>query len=296
MSISQKESMVPVDGASQIFIKEKWLGSTPSGPAVLMIHGYNALAHLCNYDIPVGDFSGMDFLARRGYDVFALDMRGFGKSSHPEPVIWEDNVSDVGAAVDFIRETRGGRHLSIVGGSYGGPIAFTYASRHPNQTERLVLMGTPFREFKPQAHEMLASLVAKADEELISYVSLPATDRPGNEAVEIDPAVVKWRFEASKNNDNRVPIEPVREMLSFRVADCVRDVHAPTSIIIGDTDFVSIEDSVSLMKNLGSALKSLTVVGNAGHGLMYETKHLYVWSLLCQGLPPIVRSSERTSQ
>ncbi len=122
MPICQQEWMVPVVGESKIYLKEKWQDSTPGGPVVLMIHGYNALATLGNYDIPVKDLSGMDFLAARGYDVFALDMRGFGNSSRPEILTWEDNIADVGAAVAMIQKQRGVKRLSLLGGSYGGPI------------------------------------------------------------------------------------------------------------------------------------------------------------------------------
>ena len=288
MSISQKESMVPVDGDSQIYIKEKWQENTPGGPAVLMIHGYNASASVGNYDIPVKDFSGMELLAARGYDVFALDMRGFGKSSHPEQLTWEDNVNDISAAVAFIRKTRQVERLSIVGGSYGGPIAYTFASRFPDLIERLVLMCAPYRTMRPEGRAMINALITMTEQQNLTYLPGPGPREKDSGVVEPDPEVFKWRLAASQSLDNRVPVLPMKKMIAFEAAQAVPGITAPTRVVVGDRDFiVAVEDSLCLLKDLGSTEKSLVVIGNAGHGLMYETKRLYIWSQISQGLPPI---------
>lgn len=288
MPICQQEWMIPADDGSRIYLKEKWREAAGRGPAVLMVHGYNGLGSLGNYDIPVKDFSGMDFLAARGYDVFALDMRGFGRSSRPEGLRVEDNVADVGVAADFICKERGEERIGLLGGSYGGPIAFTYAGRHADRVERLVLMGTPYRRMRDEGREMLKALIVMAEDRRLTYVSMPATQQPDKAVVETDPEFLKWRFEASQAHDSRVPIPPVREMLTFAAAEAVPGVVVPTLLVLGDSDIIaSIEDNLALLRDLGSSEKSLVIVGNAGHSLMYETKHAYVWSLVCQGLPPV---------
>ena len=57
--------------------------------------------------------SWMDYIAARGYDVYLLDLRGYGKSTRPKemaedaknnpPIVRGDTaVKDIGTAVDFI--------------------------------------------------------------------------------------------------------------------------------------------------------------------------------------------------
>jgi pimeloyl-ACP methyl ester carboxylesterase len=290
MTIQQRESWIQVGASDQVYLKEKWRDDAPRGPAILMIHGYNSLGALGNYDVPVKDFSAMDLLAARGYDVFALDLRGFGKSAHPGSIGWEDNVSDVHAATTFIREQRGGARVTLLGGSYGGAITYTVASRYPDLVDRLVLLATPYRAMKPEGRAMLNMLAQVAEQKKMTYIPVPASDRPDAATINSDPDVIKWRFEISQTSDLRVPIPPLREMFTFAAADAVRGVRASTLVVVGDKDFiVSIEDTLALLNDLGASEKSLIVVGNAGHGLMYETQHRYIWGLIAQGLPPVSR-------
>ncbi len=286
MSIQQQESRLQVGASDQIYVKEKWRDDRERGPAMLMVHGYNGLGALGNYDLPVKDFSGMDFFAERGYHVFALDLRGFGQSSHPDPICWEDNVTDVKEVLSFISAKRGGARVNLLGGSYGGAITFTAASRYPDLVDHLILLCTPYRTARPEGRAMLNMLLQMADQKKLAYLSVPVSDRPDQATISVDPDVVKWRIEVSQKSDMRVPIQPCREMLEFTAADAVRTVRAPTLVVVGEKDFiVSVEDSLALLNDLGTPEKALIVIGNAGHGLMYETSQRHIWGLIAQGLP-----------
>jgi pimeloyl-ACP methyl ester carboxylesterase len=94
----------------------------------------------------------MDYIAARGYDVFALTIRGYGLSSRP-PEMERDPASappavrartatrDVEAAVRFIREHRGANRLSLLGWAQGTMLAASFAAAHPEQTEKIVLFS-----------------------------------------------------------------------------------------------------------------------------------------------------------
>jgi pimeloyl-ACP methyl ester carboxylesterase len=79
----------------------------------------------------------MDHLASRGFDVYLVDVRGYGRSTKPAemlappldhaPVVRTPvAVADVGAAVAFIRKRRGLDRINLMGKSWGTTIMARY--------------------------------------------------------------------------------------------------------------------------------------------------------------------------
>src|SRR6202000_1378923 len=50
---------------------------------LLIVHGSTYPAHT-GFDLPLGGQSWMEFIASRGYDVYCLDLRGYGRSTRPK--------------------------------------------------------------------------------------------------------------------------------------------------------------------------------------------------------------------
>ena len=50
---------------------------------VLFVHGATYPAHTA-FDLKLDGMSWMDYIAARGYDVYLLDLRGYGKSTRPK--------------------------------------------------------------------------------------------------------------------------------------------------------------------------------------------------------------------
>ena len=70
----------------KLYVWEKYFGSPAGKPVVVLAHG-SATAGRESFDLQVPgkpSYSLMDVLAREGFDVFALDTRGFGRSTRPE--------------------------------------------------------------------------------------------------------------------------------------------------------------------------------------------------------------------
>src|SRR5947199_4001536 len=67
------------------------------GPAadrvVLFVHGAGTPAEVA-FDVPYQDYSWMAWLARAGFDVFSMDMTGYGRSSRPTPMNDPCNLDD----------------------------------------------------------------------------------------------------------------------------------------------------------------------------------------------------------
>ncbi len=120
-----------------------------SDKTVLFLHGASYPAH-SSFDMAVDGQSWMDWMAAKGYDVYCLDIRGYGKSGRPPemkqtaeanpPVVdTTQAVEDVTNAVDFILSRRNAQKLVLVGWSWGATVAGSFAIQTPERVERLVL-------------------------------------------------------------------------------------------------------------------------------------------------------------
>ena len=81
-------------------------------------------------------------LATAGYQVLALDFRGYGKSQGPGQA---DPLSaplqlDILAATRYLR-SKGAKTVAVVGGSMGGAAAGDAAIASPGEIDRLVMLG-----------------------------------------------------------------------------------------------------------------------------------------------------------
>jgi pimeloyl-ACP methyl ester carboxylesterase len=92
----------------------------------------------------------LDYIAARGYDVYLLDLRGYGKSARPKemsedpktnpPIVRGDTaVKDIGTVVDFILARRNIQRLNLIGWSWGTVTMSTYSTQNPSKVKRLIL-------------------------------------------------------------------------------------------------------------------------------------------------------------
>lgn len=116
---------------------------------LLFVHGATYPAET-TFDLKLNGLSWMDYIAQRGYDVYLVDVRGFGRSTRPvemdqpaednAPIVRTDTaVKDVGVAVDFILKRRGASKLNLMGWSWGTSIMGWYTTQHNDKVNRLVL-------------------------------------------------------------------------------------------------------------------------------------------------------------
>jgi alpha-beta hydrolase superfamily lysophospholipase len=92
----------------------------------------------------------MDQIAQRGFDVYLVDLPGYGKSTRPPemdqpadangPFVGLDVVvGAVGSAVDFILQRRNIARTNLIGWSWGTTIMANYTTQNAAKVQRLAL-------------------------------------------------------------------------------------------------------------------------------------------------------------
>lgn len=118
---------------------------------VLFVHGATYPSET-GFDIPHGGYSWMDYVAQCGWDVYIMDLRGYGRSTRPPemskpasenpPLVNTDvAVRDVSAVVDHILARRGVSKINLVGWSWGTVIMGAYTAQNNAKVRHLVLYG-----------------------------------------------------------------------------------------------------------------------------------------------------------
>lgn len=151
--VVMEEHMVPArDAGIELYLRNKHpegLQRFAPERVLLFVHGSTYPAET-SFDLPLGGISWMEFIARRGFDVWLVDIRGYGRSTRPpemsdppekNPAIVRTDtaVKDVSAAVDFILKKRGIAKMDLMGWSWGTTMMASYTVQNPDKVERLVL-------------------------------------------------------------------------------------------------------------------------------------------------------------
>jgi pimeloyl-ACP methyl ester carboxylesterase len=164
-----------------IYARERVLAGTALRGAAadrvaLFVHGAGTPAEVA-FDVPAQDYSWMAYLAHAGFDVFAMDTTGYGRSNRPSQMNDPCNLArdrqqaafvpslipalcppsyphalttiasdwnDINAVVDYIRALRHVDKVSLLAWSLGGPRAGGYAGQHPEKVSKLVLLAPAY--------------------------------------------------------------------------------------------------------------------------------------------------------
>jgi pimeloyl-ACP methyl ester carboxylesterase len=164
--IVMEEFMVAAtDPGIELYVRNKHperMTGVKGDKVLLFVHGATYPSETA-FDLQLNGMSWMDYIARHGYDVYLVDVRGYGRSTRPKemsepaeknPPIVRTAVaaSDVGAAVEFIRKRRGVDKINLMGWSWGTSIMGLYTINNNEKVNKLVL-------YAPQWIRTTASLV-----------------------------------------------------------------------------------------------------------------------------------------
>ncbi|RHX83774.1 alpha/beta hydrolase [Leptospira stimsonii] len=260
---------------------------------VLVVHGIATNKYVVDLD---KRHSLPYYLKLRGYEVFAVSLRGCGRSYHESPTRYEDFTFDdivkydVPAMIDKVKKITGAERISYVGHSMGAMILYShFCISEPKDTKDIgafVSLGGPgnlnhigitliglLSRF-PRARKMLdlkfgASILAPLAGELYT----PIDEILYNPKVTSSRTVKKIMKNAIENISDGVTEQFMRwietkEMHSLNgFYDYVRlqkKINVPSLFIAGEKDVIATPESVrSVFENAGTKKKEFRVISKA---------------------------------
>jgi pimeloyl-ACP methyl ester carboxylesterase len=303
----------------QLYLRERVSASTKvdaiaADRVVLFVHGAGTPAEVA-FDVPHSDYSWMAYLASAGFDVFAMDTTGYGRSVRPAPMNDPCNLSkaqqpqfvpsvipavcaatypgqltnlgsdwnDIDAVVDHIRQMRKVEKVSLVGWSLGGPRAGGYAAQHPEKVHRLVLLAPAYNRTAAAAPPALPNPGVVFNTQ--SRQEFEANwDRQLGCPNQFDPAVreVVWKEMIASDPVGATWGSGVRRAPSTTTwgwnAAMIGATKTPTLLIAAALDRqVPAERVKAAYDDLGASEKVMIDLGCSSHNAMWESHHLLMF-------------------
>lgn len=273
-------------GPVSLFLWRKRLAQ-PVGdgrPPIILVHG-SSTCGIPSFDLQVPgqpDYSFMDWLARRGWDVWTLDHEGYGRST-----ITDGNsdvasgAQDLAAAHEVIAQATGSSHAYVYGMSSGALRAALFAQNAPQVVQRLVLdafvwtgQGSPTLA---KRKEGIASFRA-SNRRPISYAyieSIFTRDLPGT----THPAVIAACAEAQMALGDSVPTGTYLDMTTNLPLVDPQKIAAPTLIVRGEHDGIAtIEDLLEFFRQLPAGDKRFASLPGIAHVSPLGIKRHLLWN------------------
>ncbi|XDD51059.1 alpha/beta hydrolase [Leptospira sp. WS92.C1] len=260
---------------------------------VLVVHGIATNKFIMDLD---RRHSLPYYLKLRGYEVFAVSLRGCGRSYHESPTRYEDFTFDdivkydVPALIDKVKKITVSDRVSYVGHSMGAMILYSHfcvsEPKDTNDIAAFVSLGGPgnlnhigitllglLSRF-PRARKMLdlkfgASILAPIAGELYT----PVDEILYNPKVTSSKTVKKIMKNAIENISDGVTEQFMRwietkQMHSlngfFDYIDLQKKISVPSLFIAGEKDVIATPDSVrAVYENAGTKKKEFRVISKA---------------------------------
>lgn len=317
-------STVPVIGGqtTQIYVREVVRAGEAlreaAGPdqVVLFVHGAGTPAEVA-FDVPFEDYSWMAYLARAGFDVFAMDVTGYGRSTRPlamnDPCnltreqqaafvpgllaapcapVYAQNMTtlasdwnDIGAVVDHVLALRHVDKVSLIAWSLGGPRAGGYASQHPDKVRKLILLAPAYN--RSATGERPAEVPAKGTAfNTQSHAEFKANwDRQVGCPAQYDPAASDAVWSAMLESDPvgatwGTGVRRAPQVTSWGwTSAVVAKIAIPTLAVSGaDDKQVQPQRVQEFIADLGSKEKVFVDLACSSHNALWEKNHLLLFA------------------
>lgn len=236
------------------------------GKAILLVHGSGV--GWCYWDVPIRDYSIMNYLAEKGLDVYAVECRGYGKSTKPNGMeITARSISeDLRSVLIDIGERSKVSKVSLAGHSSGGTVLMVAGGMYSALIDRMVLIGTPYKKMNPQFLEYAQMVINMAREPGKDYVPNLHYQDIENRLDENEEDVVDWYKKTVQKQYGTIPGGLFPDILENPGIPHVPTLEVPTLIFNGSNEYVvDSEDAMALYRELGTPDKCLMIQPESYH-------------------------------
>ena len=293
------------DPGVQLYVRNKRprdLTSFTAENVVLFVHGATYPAET-SFDLQLDGLSWMDYIAGRGYDVYLVDVRGYGKSSRPDemnhpadrnpPIVRTETAArDYGAAVDFVLKRRGIAKLNVLGWSWGTAITALYTSQNNAKVNRLVLYAPVWLRQTKSLTDTGSALGAYRTVTVEAAMKRRATGIPAGKKPMPDAWAEEWaratfasdpvgargnpRFVRAPNG---VVLDGREYWSAGKPLYDPADIRVPTMLILAewDADTPVYMAQALFPKLINAEPKRLVIIGEGTHGVMMEKNRMQLF-------------------
>jgi pimeloyl-ACP methyl ester carboxylesterase len=250
-----------------------------SGKVALLVHG-GTFSGRPDFDLQIRDYSLMDFLARNDYDVWAIDIHGYGHSDKTDQD-WSDvhsAAADIAAAVEYISKLRGVSKVDLLGWSAGTQRAGLFAMQHPERVAKLILYAPHWKgteEYRSRVRKRIENGGQPLTQYRINTEAAARSDFVEGELAQhpqFEEDVVEAYVKAALETDPQSPNAFV-DNAKLPILDPLQ-ITVPTMIIHGERDYAAKEeDLVPFFSQLKTHEKQYVLLPDGGHALMLEKDH-----------------------
>jgi pimeloyl-ACP methyl ester carboxylesterase len=267
------------NAGTRIYVWEKVDGAPEGKKIIVLAHG-SATAGRESFDLQVPgkpSYSLMDQLAGEGFDVFALDTRGFGRSTHPEGHMTTAQAKDdLRAVVDYALKLRDASRVNLLGWSWGTQYGGMFVMEHPEKVERYASYAQMHVDSPDVAKRRARIDVFRSN----AYVTIPEAGwklrfTSMAPASINEPEVVDAYAKAAAAAESRTATGPQLDLATILPMVNPRLVSVPTMIIHGQYDDVADTDGLlPFFAQLPNPQKKYVIVPEAGHMMHLQKGHM----------------------
>lgn len=241
---------------------QRWLGDAPARGVLIVVHG------LKDHSDRYATFAGA--LARAGYAVYALDLRGHGRSPGPRVTVhaFDDYVADVAGLVRLAQTEHPGLPTFALGHSMGGVIVTTLIqTRRP--TLAGVILSAPALGLDAPAFQAAGVTGIGA---VPGLGALPLFEPPTRDFSSVREVIEEMERDPLIHNAG-APVHTASELIGAmgRAWDHARRVTVPIVILHGTGDRLTAPAaSRAFLRRVGTADRTLLLYDGAWHDLAHE--------------------------
>jgi alpha-beta hydrolase superfamily lysophospholipase len=272
--VSQRSGHFTGTGGLRIYW-QAWLPAERARGVIVIAHGVSEhsdrYAHVAKR------------LTDEGYAVYAIDHRGHGNSEGPRALI--DRVShatnDLDTLVAQAAQEHPGVPVFLLGHSMGGALAVSYAMRHQERLNGLILSGPLAALEAAPAHQRVMARVLSVIAPGLPLFPIDA------KLISRDPGVVEAYVSDPRVYHGKLPVRTVAELASSidTFPQGAGAITIPTLIMYGTADqLCPPEGSEMLARNIGSADVEIKPYEGLYHEILNEPEQGAVLDDMCSWL------------